>query len=174
MKNFKRFTTLFTAGIFASSAAYADFGQCVYGNETIPNVVCFGSATLNGTTVTGSVLVTGPLQSSNANMGSLYVAGTATLNNSHVNGDTNIAGPLITTNTKLNGNLFVAANQTTLNSTTVNGSTMIKSSLQSPTLNLNSNSQINNSLTFQGLPGLVVEQGGSSVNGKIINGKVKN
>jgi hypothetical protein len=150
----------------------ADFGVCNYGQETLSSVTCFGPATLNGTTVTGNVFVAGPLTATHAKLGSLHVAGIATLQNSHVKGTTEVEGPLTSTQSQFDDTLFVASNKMVLTASKINGAVTMKSTSETANLYLTCETVINNSVTFEGMPGIIKAQSGSRVTGDIVNGQL--
>jgi hypothetical protein len=152
--------------------AFANFGPCNYGKETVSSIRCFGPLDLNGTTVTGNVFVTGPIKATSSSIGSLRVMGPAKLNQTTISGDTKIYGPLEITDSTLKGSVFAASNEVVLTSSTVSGAVTIKSTNATPYLKLLSGSAVKNSVIFQGMGGIINEQGGSSVSGQVTNGSI--
>lgn len=67
----------------AISNVFAD--DCNYGKVTLPSVLCYGSAELDGTTVTGDTSVFESMVATNANLGYLSMFGDAVLKETVVN-----------------------------------------------------------------------------------------
>ncbi|MFA6409276.1 MAG: hypothetical protein WCW01_03780 [Gammaproteobacteria bacterium] len=103
MKN-KKFVKALMAVVIAmlgSTTAYAEVGECLHGQETLPSLICYGPATLNGTTVTGKVLVFGPLKATDSQIESLQVTGPTTLISSTVQNGVVVEGPFNVIGSKL-------------------------------------------------------------------------
>ena len=166
----KLFKTILTGSAFFifNSAAHADYGVCQYGSETLSSISCYGTASLNGTTVTGQSFTAGPFTAQNATLNSVDVRGIAKLYSSSVSGGVTILGPLYATDSKFSGSLYVASNKVDFEGVTLNNSLHIKSTTESPTLTISKGSKLQ-SVTFEGEAGVVVVEDNSSV-GDIING----
>jgi len=100
-KKFVKALMVVVIAMFGSTAAHAEVGECLHGQEILPSLICYGPATLNGTTVTGKVLVFGPLKATDSQIGSLQVTGPTTLVSSTVQNMAIVEGPLNVVNSKL-------------------------------------------------------------------------
>jgi predicted thioesterase len=154
----KLLSTLIPAVMIAvplMASAQVESGYCNFGKQTVGSQVCFGHATLNGTTVTGNLVVMGVL---------------TTKNGAHVEGKTSVFGPLFASNTQFDQQVFVATNTLTLNNSHINGNLTEKSSSQKGVINMSSGSTVSGNVDFSAQKGVVNLSGGSSIAGTVING----
>lgn len=175
--------------MFFGNNAWAGYGTCNYGNETVSSVTCYGTATLNGTKVQGKVFVAGELKATNATIGSLEVKGLTTLQGTTVQGTTNVIGNLESTNSNYTGATIVTgkvlaisskfyvstsfiSDETKLQSSYVSGPVTMKDDNTTPYLYLTSETKIDGSITFQDRAGVVVLRDNSVINGQVINGQI--
>ncbi len=145
-------------------------GNCQYGQQTVDNVTCFGPADLEGTTVTGTVKVFGPLTMNSATVNDVTVMGEMTVNSSTIKGSTSVFGPIFSTNSNFSKDVFSATNYMELISSKISGNIIEKSSSEAAVLKMTSKSTITGNVDFSDRVGVVELDSSSQVNGSVING----
>ena len=76
-------------------------GGCAYSKQTVANITCYGPATIDDTTVTGTINVFGPLTMKNVTANDVITKGPLTMNQATVNNIT-VQGTLTMTNASAN------------------------------------------------------------------------
>lgn len=167
-----RKTFLFGVCASATVMAYSqtEFGMCSYGSETVDNITCFGPANLNGTNVTGSIHVYGPLTLTGATVNTVDVKGEMTSVSSTIKGNTSVFGPIFATNTSFANNVFSATNNLELNNSKVSGDITEKSSSETGIIKMTNGSVISGSVDFSAKSGVVKIDNTSSIGGSVVNG----
>ena len=148
MKNLIK--TLVPALVILPVVAHAQVGAglCNYGNETVANVVCFGPADLEGTRVTGSVMVTGPLTINNASVNNVTVMGLMKSNGTQFKGQTKVYGPVTDSGSNFEQGLFSATNLLTLAGSKVSGNVTEKSSSEGAVLKMTNGAFVSGNVDF--------------------------
>lgn len=101
-----------------AQAETASYGSCTYRKETVADITCYGPATLDDTTVTGTIKVFGPVTMNNVTANDVTVNGPLTMNHTNVNNIT-VAGSL--TMTYGNANDINIKGPLHINSSTIKG-----------------------------------------------------
>ena len=105
-----------------AQAQTSSYGSCNYSKQTVADITCYGPATIDGTTVTGTIKVFGSLKMNNTTANDVTVNGPLTMNHANVNNIT-IKGPL--TMTYASANDIDVKGPLNINSSTVKGVTSV-------------------------------------------------
>jgi hypothetical protein len=84
-----------------AQAQTSSYGSCNYSKQTVADITCYGPATIDGTTVTGTINVFGPLTMKNVTANDVIVKGPLTMNQATVNNVT-VQGTLTMINASAN------------------------------------------------------------------------
>jgi len=175
------FCILFSSSVFADSVCDNTFGTLVCSSGTVSQLPSghYGAVTLSGTTVSGAVknITAGAFVAENANLqGKVnFTAGQATLTSSTVLGAIDVmAGQDTFTKTSFSKSVSLHSQEVVLDATTLSDDLEIyfSDSGKNASLKLKKGSVISGNVTFVGNPGKICLQSGSSIKGKVINGKI--
>lgn len=159
--------------ISAPLLASAYSGKNYYGHEVVPSVRDKGDVTMNGTTVVGGTEVHGQLKANNAHLHALTVNGNVDLSETIISGASNIAGRLSANHSTLQQLLSIKTDEMTFVSTQSKDIVFAKGSYcRSQSLHLTHHSIVDGGVTFQCGKGTVYISAGSSMNGRVIGGRV--
>ncbi len=161
--------------LLMTSAAYAytGLGECNYGKEVVPAVICYGPAVMKQTTVNGDIKVTGTLRAENITVHNMVIQGDVVLLNSAVTGTVNATGHVQADQVEFKKGVAIVGDNIILNNSKVNGLITITSSLNTPYLQLQCGSVVTGSVLFDGKAGVIQITGDSLVQGKIVNGSME-
>lgn len=170
----KKFVVCLVALFSSYSYAQTSMGLCEYGNETVANITCYGKAVLNGTTVTGSLTVMGPLLIKGGTVNELNVKGPLTTIGSHVLGDTVVYGPIKAIDSNYQGNVtdytdFMSVENSQFAQTVVINS---DSDNHDAKLKVGDHSTLSKGVRFAKNKGVVEADQNSQILGEISNGQV--
>jgi len=162
---------LILLGLFSSTAISAekDSGVCVFGNETVDSVVCYGPTVMKQTIVKGDIKVVGTLRAENISARNLQVQGAVELRNTLISQTTKITGTLTATNVEFKQGIAVESDSVILINTKVNGMVTITSPIHNPYLQVQCGTVITGAVLFDGKAGVIQQTGGTLI-GNISNG----
>jgi cytoskeletal protein CcmA (bactofilin family) len=162
--------------LFFSYAVFADesSGICVYGNETVESVVCYGPTVMKQTIVKGDVKVVGTLRAENISAQHLQVEGAAELKNSLINQSTKVTGSLSADNVEFKQGIAIESDSVLLNQSKVNGMVTITSPIKTPYLQVQCGTVITGAILFDGKAGIIQLTGDSLIKqDKVSNGAMQ-
>lgn len=150
--------------------AYAGFGVCNHGKETLPSVICDGPTVLKQTQIKGDLKIAGTLQAEGISTTNMNIKGSAQITDAEVRGAVNVIGDLTADNVTFKKGIAVESDKIMLNHTTVNGLVIVTSKNTTPYVQVQCGSDIKGSVMFEGKPGVVQVTQDSVLRGKIVNG----
>jgi hypothetical protein len=162
--------------LFLTQTAVAGEGSgvCVYGNETVDSVVCYGPTVMKQTIVKGDVKVVGTLRAENISAQHLQVQGNAELRNSVIVQSTKVVGSLLAQNVEFKQGIAVESDRIVLHQSKVNGMVTVTSPVKTPYLQVGCGSVITGAIFFDGKAGVVQMTGDSLVKqDKVSNGAMQ-
>jgi hypothetical protein len=157
----------------AVMAADKDTGVCVFGNETVDSVVCYGPTVMKQTIVKGDVKVVGTLRAENISARNIQVQGNAELRNSLISQSAKVVGSLSANNVEFKQGVAVESDSVSLNQTKVNGMVTITSPANTPYFQVQCNSVVTGAVLFDGKAGVIQITGDSLVQGRVSNGAME-
>ena len=153
-------------------------GECMqtYGSTycdagNVDELNASGIVNINRTHVMGASNIKGSLNAQSAIFKSLNIYGNAYLKNVKVNDGTKITGYLEAIQSHFE-NLDVAADKVILDQTSINHLVVTQSQGGITLIVLKNGSKVNGNICFKGVKGHVRLEGGSTINGQVINGDV--
>lgn len=158
---------------FAAGVCQKYPGTTICGKGEVDNVVAYGVATLNDTTVLQKTDVSGTLTATDANLNMVNSKGNTTLQKTTVNGSNHFFGGLQTNGSTFKKTLTISSTSVTLTDTkTVDVSLGDIKPVVTQELYLKGNTLINGDITFKQGHGIVYLSGNAQISGKVSGGKV--
>lgn len=151
-------------------SAQKDTGVCVYGNETLDSVVCYGPTVMKQTIVKGDIKVVGTLRAENISARKLQVEGAVEIRNSVISQSTIVAGSLTADTVEFKQGVAIESDSIMLTNSKVNGMITVTSPVKTPYLQVLCGSVVTGAVLFDGKAGVIQTTGDSLVQGNVSNG----